>query len=49
MPLKIKHLAAVTLAAALSGGGAHAAGFTAEQATAGETAYNSNCAQCHGK
>jgi len=49
MPLKIKHLAVVTLAAALSGGGAHAAGFTAEQAAAGETAYNSNCAQCHGK
>lgn len=26
-----------------------AAGFTAEQATAGKTAYDSNCAQCHGR
>lgn len=25
-----------------------AAGFTAEQATAGQPAYQSNCAQCHG-
>ncbi|KFI31334.1 cytochrome C [Haematobacter massiliensis] len=25
-----------------------AAGFTAEQAEAGKTAYNANCAQCHG-
>ncbi|MFB9224848.1 c-type cytochrome [Paracoccus cavernae] len=25
-----------------------AAGFTAEQATAGQTEYQSNCAQCHG-
>lgn len=25
-----------------------AGGFTAEQATAGDTAYQSNCAQCHG-
>jgi pyruvate/2-oxoglutarate dehydrogenase complex dihydrolipoamide acyltransferase (E2) component len=28
---------------------AWAAGFTAEQAEAGEQAYNSNCAQCHGR
>ncbi|MGU3576069.1 c-type cytochrome [Brucellaceae bacterium C25G] len=27
---------------------ASAAGFTAEQATAGKKAYDSNCAQCHG-
>jgi S-disulfanyl-L-cysteine oxidoreductase SoxD len=26
-----------------------AAGFTAEQAEAGEQAYNTNCAQCHGR
>jgi len=26
-----------------------AAGFTDEQAAAGQTAYNSNCAQCHGR
>ena len=49
MPLKITHLAIVALTAALSGGVAHAGGFTADQAAAGETAYNSNCAQCHGK
>lgn len=28
---------------------AFAGGFTAEQAAAGETAYNSQCAQCHGR
>lgn len=49
MPLKLTYLAAVALTAALSGGVAHAGGFTADQAAAGETAYNSNCAQCHGK
>jgi mono/diheme cytochrome c family protein len=32
-----------------SAGIANAAGFTAEQATAGQTAYNANCAQCHGR
>jgi cytochrome c5 len=37
------------LAAAVAAGPAFAGGFTAEQAAAGETAYNSNCAQCHGK
>lgn len=49
MPSKITYLAIVALTAALSGGVAHAGGFTADQAAAGETAYNSNCAQCHGK
>lgn len=49
MPLKLTYLAAVALTAALSGGTANAAGFTADQAAAGQTAYNSNCAQCHGK
>lgn len=28
---------------------ASAASFTAEQAAAGQTAYNANCAQCHGR
>ncbi|SHE51195.1 c-type cytochrome [Devosia limi] len=37
-------IAAMSLAVS----GAYAAGFTAEQATAGKTAYDSNCAQCHG-
>jgi hypothetical protein len=35
-------------AGVLSAGSAMAAGFTAEQATAGKTAFESNCAQCHG-
>jgi mono/diheme cytochrome c family protein len=30
-------------------GFAQAAGFTAEQAAAGQTSYNANCAQCHGR
>jgi len=30
-------------------GQAQAGGFTAEQASAGKTAYDSNCAQCHGR
>jgi S-disulfanyl-L-cysteine oxidoreductase SoxD len=47
---RIIALAAVPmLAGALSMGPAFAGGFTAEQAEAGETAYNSNCAQCHGR
>jgi len=33
----------------LSVGSAQAGGFTAEQASAGQTSYNSNCAQCHGR
>lgn len=50
MPLKITPLAVVAaIAGAVAAGPAFAAGFTAEQAAAGETAYNSNCAQCHGK
>lgn len=50
MPLKIIPLAVVAaFAGAVAAGPAFAAGFTADQATAGETAYNSNCAQCHGK
>lgn len=42
---------AITSAAALTLGvtaSANAAGFTAEQAAAGEPAYQSNCSQCHG-
>lgn len=41
---------AITSAAALTMSltAAQAAGFTAEQAAAGETAYQSNCSQCHG-
>ena len=38
-------IAAISLALS---GAAYAAGFTAEQATAGKTAYDSNCAPCHG-
>ncbi|HEV2513857.1 MAG TPA: cytochrome c [Devosia sp.] len=50
MSSKITPLAVVAaLAGAVAAGPAFAGGFTAEQATAGETAYNSNCAQCHGK
>jgi mono/diheme cytochrome c family protein len=50
LPLKIIPLAVVAaLAGAAATGPAFAGGFTAEQAAAGETAYNSNCAQCHGK
>lgn len=33
----------------MGGSSSMAASFTAEQATAGQTAYNSNCAQCHGR
>ena len=37
------------IAGLLVSGPTLAAGFTAEQATAGKTAYDSNCAQCHGR
>lgn len=37
------------IAGLLVSGPTFAAGFTAEQATAGKTAYDSNCAQCHGR
>lgn len=49
MPLKPLSLAAVTALAAIAVAPAHAGGFTADQATAGEAAYNTNCAQCHGR
>jgi mono/diheme cytochrome c family protein len=49
LPYKLLSLAAATAFTALATGAAHAGGFTAEQATAGETAFNSNCAQCHGR
>jgi len=53
VPLRSKRITASIvvplLAGVLSAGHAMAAGFTAEQAAAGESAYNSNCAQCHGR
>ncbi|MDC9823335.1 cytochrome c [Devosia sp. ZB163] len=49
MPLKSISLAFATAFVALAGSSAQAGGFTAEQAAAGETAYNANCAQCHGR
>jgi len=50
LSFKITQLAvAAAIAGAVAAGPAFAGGFTAEQAAAGETAYNSNCAQCHGK
>lgn len=46
-------VASVALATLVAGGlGASpvfAGSFTAEQSAAGQTAYNSNCAQCHGR
>lgn len=54
MPAKISGrnvVLAITSAAALTLGvaaSANAAGFTAEQAVAGEKDYQSNCSQCHG-
>jgi len=49
VPLKLSLLAAGTAVAVLAASAAQAGGFTADQATAGETAFNSNCAQCHGR
>lgn len=37
------------IAGALTASSALAGGFTAEQATAGKTAYDSQCSQCHGR
>ncbi|UXN70732.1 c-type cytochrome [Devosia neptuniae] len=53
MPFRSKRITApvalfALAASVLSAGSAMAAGFTAEQATAGKTAFDSNCAQCHG-
>lgn len=50
MPLGMKRLIFLTVAglAAAYTGSASADGFTAEQAEAGKSAYNSNCARCHG-
>ncbi|HWU16387.1 MAG TPA: c-type cytochrome [Devosia sp.] len=53
MPFRSKRITApvallALTAGVLSAGSAMAAGFTAEQATAGKTAFDSNCAQCHG-
>lgn len=42
-------LVGATAFIAVAAGTAQAGGFTTEQAAAGETAYNSNCAQCHGR
>lgn len=49
MYLKLMSLVGAGAFVALAAGSAHAGGFTAEQAAAGETAFNSNCAQCHGR
>lgn len=54
MPFKIRRFTAQFALVALAAGMASAvpaaaAGFTAEQAAAGQTAYNANCAQCHGR
>jgi mono/diheme cytochrome c family protein len=54
VPFKLKRIAApLGIAAlactALSTGSAMAGNFTAEQATAGKTAFDSNCSQCHGR
>jgi len=50
VPLGMKRLVFLTFAglAAAYSGIASADGFTAEQAEAGKTAYNSNCSRCHG-
>lgn len=54
MPFTYKRITApiaflTLISGVLSTGSAMAGNFTAEQATAGQTAYNSNCAQCHGR
>ena len=49
MPLKPLSLAAVTVLATMAVAPAQAGGFTADQASAGETAFQTNCAQCHGR
>lgn len=52
VPFKTKRLLLASIFGMVAAGGvpqvAHADGFTAEQATAGQTAYNTNCARCHG-
>lgn len=52
MSLRSNGIAAPALFALMTGlagvGAAQAGGFTAEQAEAGEQAYNTNCARCHG-
>jgi mono/diheme cytochrome c family protein len=52
VPFRIKRINAPTaffalMSGVLSAGSAHAASFTAEQAAAGQTAFKSNCSQCH--
>ena len=52
MPLRSPRIARFVvplIAGMMTAGPSMAAGFTAEQAAAGETAYNSQCAQCHGR
>ncbi|MDB5531041.1 MAG: hypothetical protein JWR51_4144 [Devosia sp.] len=54
MPFKLKRIAAplgiaTLVCSALSTGSVMAGNFTAEQATAGKTAFDSNCSQCHGR
>ncbi|MET3924521.1 c-type cytochrome [Devosia sp. 2618] len=54
MPFTTKRLIApvafvTLLTGALGVGSATAASFTAEQSAAGQTSYNSQCAQCHGR
>ncbi|QMV02122.1 hypothetical protein GHV40_11815 [Devosia sp. D6-9] len=47
--LRFAASAAILALSVVGGSSSMAAGFTAEQAAAGQTAYNSNCAQCHGR
>lgn len=47
--LRFAASAAILAISAFASSSAMAAGFSAEQATAGQQAYNSNCAQCHGR
>ncbi len=52
VPLRLQRLVVAStlglVAGLIAAGSATAASFTAEQAAAGQTAYNTNCARCHG-
>jgi len=52
VPLRLRRLILASsfgfVAVSIAAGSAAAAGFTAEQAAAGQSAYNTNCARCHG-
>lgn len=53
MPLRLKRIVARVVVPLLAGlsiaAPSYAGSFTAEQAEAGEQAYNTQCAQCHGR